>query len=328
LNKRVYWLFPSNDETVAHKFKRILILDLELQAFYPWEVAESADGSYLMGSFFLSGFGASDTDFNLYSDVDPVVYSSKTVTFVARTSNVATVTTSAAHGFVAGEIVSVDSSNSSFNGVVTVISAPTTTTFTYANTGTNLGSTAATGTAGEFIISTIESSGIVDTDIKFTVKTGNDTLTFASFSNTALLDWDTEDYSSYAETGYDFMGDATTKKNAPYITTYLRRTEENFVSDGMGGYDADLPSSCFLVVKWNFARDSSRWSDPSQVYRMINYPIVNPDDLTFAYPYDTIVSRTKVRGKGRVLRLKFYSETGKDFYLIGWESIVAGNPRF
>lgn len=328
LNKRVYWMFPSNTETVAHKFSRILVLDLELQAFYPWEIAPSDDGRYLMGGFFLSGFGTADTDFNLYASADQVTLTNRTITFVARSSNVATVTTSASHGFTAGEIVSVNSSNSSFNGVVTVIAAPTTTTFTYANTGSNLGSTSATGDAGELIITTLESSGITDTDIKFVVKTQNNKLTFATFSNRDFLDWGTEDYSSYAETGYEFMGEATLKKNSPYITTYLRRTEENFVSDGAGGYDADYPSSCYLVVKWDFARDSTRWSDPSQVYRMVNYPVANPNDLTFTYPYDTIVSRTKIRGKGRVLRLKFYSETGKDFYLIGWETVIAANPRF
>jgi hypothetical protein len=50
--------------------------------------------------------------------------------------------------------------------------------------------------------------------------------------------------------------------------------------------------------------------------------------LTFTYPYDTIVCRTKVRGKGRVMRMRFESETGKDFYLIGWEIVSGTNPRY
>lgn len=332
LNKRIYWMYPSNDETVPHKLNKILVLDLELEAFFPWDISDQATSGvntpYVMGGVFLSGFGSGDTTFDILSDTDNVIQTSRTITQRARSSNVATITTSTAHGLVAGDFVSVDSSSSSFNGIYTVIAAPTTTTFTYANTGNNVSTTSTTGTAGLSYITTIEASGIVSSDIKFLVKTASNKLTFATFTGNDFLDWGTDDYDSFAESGFDFMGDATLKKNNPYITSYLRRTEQNFVSDGAGGYEADLPSSCYLVAKWDFGRDATRWSTPSQIYRMVNYPIVDLDDLTFNYPYDTIVSRTKIRGKGRVLRLKFYSETGKDFYLIGWEHIFAANPRF
>jgi hypothetical protein len=60
----------------------------------------------------------------------------------------------------------------------------------------------------------------------------------------------------------------------------------------------------------------------------MNATVVDPDDLTFSYPYDTIVTRTKIRGKGRVMRLRFESEQGKDFYLIGWEVVSGSNPRY
>ena len=73
----------------------------------------------------------------------------RTVTNVALTTNVATLTTSAAHGFAIGNtvIVSGITNNSGiFNGTYTVTGTPTTTSFTYAKTNTNIGSAAATGT--------------------------------------------------------------------------------------------------------------------------------------------------------------------------------------
>lgn len=71
----------------------------------------------------------------------------RTITFVERTTNVATVTTSAAHGFLTGQVVVVAATtNTSFNSRVTITATPTTTTFTYANTGSDLASTADTGT--------------------------------------------------------------------------------------------------------------------------------------------------------------------------------------
>lgn len=107
----------------------------------------------------------------------------------------------------------------------------------------------------------------------------------------------------------------------------MKRTEENFVPSG-GNYIVDYPSSCIFTVKWDLSVDNSRWSTPSQIYRMINYPTVDINDLTFSYPYDTIVAKTKIRGKGRVLRMRFESEAGKDLNLIGWETINASNTGY
>ena len=50
-----------------------------------------------------------------------------------RTSDVATITTSAAHTLQIGNIVVVNISDATYNGTVTIASVPSTTTFTYAN---------------------------------------------------------------------------------------------------------------------------------------------------------------------------------------------------
>jgi hypothetical protein len=71
-----------------------------------------------------------------------------TVTNKALTSNVATLTTSTPHGFNVDTVVYVDGVDSTFNGTATVTSIPTTTTFTFDRTATNVTSVAATGTVG------------------------------------------------------------------------------------------------------------------------------------------------------------------------------------
>jgi hypothetical protein len=60
----------------------------------------------------------------------------------ALTSNVATLTTSAAHGLAVDDQVWVESVDATFNGKYTVTGVPTTTTFTYAKTASNVSSTA------------------------------------------------------------------------------------------------------------------------------------------------------------------------------------------
>jgi len=76
---------------------------------------------------------------------------SKTVSNVARTGTTATVTTSAAHTFEVGDSVVVAgllSANVSLNGTYTILTVPTTTTFTYTTSASGtIASGAAAGTA-------------------------------------------------------------------------------------------------------------------------------------------------------------------------------------
>ncbi len=64
----------------------------------------------------------------------------------ALTSNVATLTTSAAHGLAVGMEIVVAGVDATFNGTYTIATVPTTTTFTYSKTASDVPSAAATGT--------------------------------------------------------------------------------------------------------------------------------------------------------------------------------------
>jgi len=69
---------------------------------------------------------------------------------IVRTANVATVTTVDHHGYIAGQVVVISGNSvASLNGTATVISAPTDTTFTYSDSGTNTTGTGGTVTTQE-----------------------------------------------------------------------------------------------------------------------------------------------------------------------------------
>jgi hypothetical protein len=76
-------------------------------------------------------------------DVDKI-YPAITVSISnkALTSNVATLTTSAAHGLTVGMTITITGVDATFNGEYRITTVPTTTTFTYAKTASNLTSTA------------------------------------------------------------------------------------------------------------------------------------------------------------------------------------------
>ncbi len=76
-----------------------------------------------------------------------------TITNKALTSDVATLTTGATHGFAVGDIVVVGSVDATFNGTHVVASVPTTTTFTFIKDAANVTS-AAVSPAGTFSATT------------------------------------------------------------------------------------------------------------------------------------------------------------------------------
>lgn len=151
-------------------------------------------------------------------------------------------------------------------------------------------------------------------------------LTMGTFSGKSFLDWGTTNYLSFAEAGYDFISDVVRQKNSPYIVTYMRVTEEGWESTE-SGYEPIRPSSLLVSSYWDFSTTASSVSQ--QAYRYKQTPIVNPGDLTdFGYPDTVISSRLKLRGRGRSVRLRFESEQGKDFLLLGYGVINAVNQRF
>ena len=74
------------------------------------------------------------------------VYAKRTVTASVSqkslTSNVATLTTSSAHGLFSGDSVTVSGVDGTFNGTYTITSTPSNVAFTYAKTASNVGNTA------------------------------------------------------------------------------------------------------------------------------------------------------------------------------------------
>ena len=74
------------------------------------------------------------------------VSSTFTVTNTQITDNIATITTSAAHGFSAGDVVVIAGVNATYNGTFVLRTAGAT-TFTYSKTNANVASASATGTA-------------------------------------------------------------------------------------------------------------------------------------------------------------------------------------
>jgi hypothetical protein len=252
INQRVYWFYPDATESIDYKYNNILVLDLSLQAFYPWKISDGTDGHYVVGTSYFSGLGSTATETQVINGSDTIVNGADDV--------VATLY----RDFLQG-----------------------------------------------------------DSEIKLLVRNGTDgKMTVATFRGDVYLDWGDADYSSFAEAGYDFLGNISGFKNAPYVTTYMRVTEDGYTANGLG-YDFINPSSCKMSVSWDLKKTNST---PREIYKLKDVPVVDPNDLSsINYPSDTVITKSKVRGRGRSMKLRFESTEGNDFHLVGYEVIGARN---
>ena len=143
-----YWVFPyaklrqSGDRVIengllANTFEGYglgnVLFNTGLDDRWEWPVATERPYSYARGSWApqgLKGF------YRWFGE------STKTVSNKALTSNVATLTTGSAHGFEVGQSVTVSGVDSTFNGTYTITAVPTTTSFRYAKTATDVASAA------------------------------------------------------------------------------------------------------------------------------------------------------------------------------------------
>ena len=131
------------------------------------------------------------------------------------------------------------------------------------------------------------------------------------------------DFTSFAKSGYNFLGDLTLKKNMLYLTTYMKVTEDSVTGDDTIGYTFERPSSCLASVLWDYKTTSSA---TQQVYRLKSLPIPATSG-TFSYPTTVTTSKLRVRGRGRSLQLKFESVQGYDMHLLGYDLIAAKNSK-
>lgn len=147
-------------------------------------------------------------------------------------------------------------------------------------------------------------------------------LTSCNFDDTGFKDWGNVNYVSTFTTGANTCGDSFITKDIVYLTTQLSRTEALNLQNNIGN-----ESSCLMQMKWDFEDNeySHKWTTPVQIYR--NRRIFAPgldtpgfDDISIRMP--VITTKHKVRGNGRALQIKFISEPGKNFEVLGWNLVV------
>ena len=166
--------------------------------------------------------------------------------------------------------------------------------------------------------------------------TNNDySVTFADFintrdSSTRFKDWYSfnnvgVEEEAYFITGYNMGGVGPARqKTGQYLTVFLKRTETSFDVNA----NPINESSCLFQTRWDFTDNvgAGKWSTEVQVYRQPRM-FFTAGAGPFDDGYPLVISKNKLRGRGKAVQFKFRSEQGKDMQVVGWTGTFIGNTN-
>lgn len=147
---------------------------------------------------------------------------------------------------------------------------------------------------------------------------------FSYYRDNRFLDWYSVnnqgvDAAAYLVTGWTGMGDFQRVKQMQYLTVYSVKTETGFDAN----FNPTNESSILAQSQWNWTNsgESGKWGPTFQAYRHKRLWIPPSVISGFDDGEYVVTTKNKLRGRGRVLSLKFSTEPGKDFHLLGWSYI-------
>lgn len=158
------------------------------------------------------------------------------------------------------------------------------------------------------------------------------TYTFSHYRDVLFRDWAAVDGTgvdakAHLLTGWMSANDHQRYKQIPYVTFHFTKTEDGFVEEVGGDWIPTNQSSCQVSSQWDWANspNSGQWGRAFQAYRFKRHYIPSGLGDTFENGYSTVVTKNKLRGKGKVVSILMETEPEKDCQLLGWSMIMTSN---
>lgn len=192
--------------------------------------------------------------------------------------------------------------------------------------------------SGELVVIKIPSNLVPESffnNIKlFVVDQAKNTNRICEFNSNRFRDFETMeppfpsfDYLSYVQLHPETMDDLERYKQSTYVHSFFDKTETKAVLDEEGKLRFDRPSGCLVYGAWDWHESASgnKFSQPQQAYRFRKPKVLEGPTEDVDIPEGIVYTKLKVRGKGRALALRYESEPGKNFVLLGASIPFTGN---
>lgn len=159
--------------------------------------------------------------------------------------------------------------------------------------------------------------------MKFVYQADTQEVNIADFDQTTFVDFNGQPSPApYMYTGWDNLGNHQVRRQAPLITVFNKRTETGFTANEDLSYSPVNESSTTMTAYWDWTSDAAneqttgKIGDGQEVYRHQRTFVPGSEVDLDGYP--VVITRNKVRGRGRALQLKFEGSGTKDSHILGF----------
>jgi hypothetical protein len=167
--------------------------------------------------------------------------------------------------------------------------------------------------------------------LKFAVLRSATTFEIMDFTGagTGFQDWTGNTNEASMLTAHDGAGDFSRRKQAPIITMYMKDKNTGYTATG-NGFSENNPSWVGMTAYWDWTDDtvSGKITDEINVYRKVRG--FAPSGTGDVDGYPVVVTRNKLRGRGRALQLRFRassSASGEDCHILGYTVVYKVSRR-
>jgi hypothetical protein len=153
--------------------------------------------------------------------------------------------------------------------------------------------------------------------------------TFSDLTDDTFEDYGTQ-FPAYLVTAYETAGDFSKRKGVPLLSAYFKKTETQITDADANGYTFDRPSGCSLSVRWDWHTSDAggKWSTAREMYNPLPRGYI-PSSIPTAFDTGASVvsKKTKVRGTGNAIQVRFEKPLGKDMQLLGYSMEISSRSR-
>lgn len=178
---------------------------------------------------------------------------------------------------------------------------------------------------GEDVFVTFSSLIGYTREIKYAYTTIDGKLGFSSLSDETFKDWGLFDADAYMITGQLTGGDFMRNKEVPYLILHFMQTETGYDNN----YELINPGGCKVRVVWDWttSRESGKWGREFQGYRFRRLFLPSQSDIPSDNGFETVVTKNRIRGRGRAVSIHFKTEPNKDCHILGWSMLLGVNAN-
>lgn len=149
-------------------------------------------------------------------------------------------------------------------------------------------------------------------------------ITWSDNTNNNYQDWGV-DASAYMVTGYGMGTTGPTKsKTAGYVHAYMKKCPVVLDANAVPLRDASIK----MQTRWDFTDNvaTNKWGDEYEVYRILRPYFAGPSSVV-DNGYPLVITKNKVRGRGKALQIKWSSSPLKEMKLVGWSVNMVENTN-